>query len=125
MPVLFSEMTTPKGRQYLRVEASGVVDEEEAAAAVTKLHASPLPMLLFLKDDTKITTAARKRMAKISEQRTNPQTLVAPNPLVRAMISFLVKALSIGKPNANLPTILASEAEALTWLDAQVDARAA
>ncbi len=126
MPVTTHETTTPKGHPYLRVESHGLVDDAAVAEVIPKINTSPLPLLVYMHDDTKLTTSARKAITKVTgEERKTPQAIIAPNPLVRAMMSFIIKALSIAQPNVSMPKMFGNEPDAVKWLDAELDAIAA
>lgn len=121
------KVKTAGGVEVLRVEADGLFDEATTAKVVPAIIAAELPVLMLLGSGIKISAGARKSLFGLDGggKRSVPVALVAKSGLMRAMISMVIKGISIAKRHEVTSATFADEASAIAWLDQQPRLQAA
>ncbi|MBL8952672.1 MAG: hypothetical protein JNK82_17970 [Myxococcaceae bacterium] len=113
-------VTTSGGVEVLRVEADGLFDEAATSKVVTGILSSALPVLMVLGGDVKISPGARKALRGLEGNHRNvPVALVARSGIMRAMISMIIKGVSVAKKHPVVSATFSEEGPALAWLDVE------
>lgn len=124
MSIDVTEQTLPSGGKYFLVEIGGELDRESTESARSKIGGSPYPLLVVMRDDFRVSLSNRQVVFDHSENK-QLMAMVVKSPLVRAMLSFLQKAVLARMGKATPMNLFSSISEAIDWLDAEVKKSAA
>ena len=119
MPLSFSTAKTPKGREYRRVLASGVVTADDALALNRDIAAGgPFerhPLLGLVESGADFSAEARQALTSGGKtgKDSNQTAIVVTSAPLRVMLSFVVR-ISGG---AGTTRFFAAEGPALAWFD--------
>ena len=129
MTIELTKMTTPKGRPAVHMRSSGYMTGDDAAKVNTSLQPgapfADLPIFAVVTEDAEFSVEARKGFASMGGA--NPENSDLPTAVVlrstpqRMMISFIMKASDQLRGRKTPMKFFSNEAEALGWLDAELD----
>lgn len=125
MGVEIAETMLPSGHKVLSIELSGELEIERGRAVIAELRPSRLPMCFIIRDDFRVSLSARHVLFEangIGQGR--PVAIVMKSPLVRAMMSFLFRAMAIRSGTTGEAPVFMTEAEAAAWFETQLKAAA-
>lgn len=115
MPLRFSDQTTATGTVYLRIDAEGVVEEQDALALVARLETLRGGKVLSVTaSNTEFRPAARRVFLQIDAAEFSAIAAVVASPVVQAATNLILRF----KRDSSVQ-VFRSLDEALAWLEAQ------